>query len=48
MVTLIEGDGANPGATRRITGWLGERFPNVVCEVLHGGQPLYPYLVSVE
>jgi dihydroxyacetone kinase-like predicted kinase len=48
MVTLIEGDGANAGATRRITGWLGERFPHVECEVLHGGQPLYPYLVSVE
>ena len=48
IVTLIEGDGATPGETRRITCWLEERFPHVEVEVHHGGQPLYPYLFSIE
>ena len=37
-----------PGDTRRITSWLEERFPHVEAEVHHGGQPLYPYLFSIE
>ena len=48
IVTLIEGEGATQADTRRITGWLEERFPNVETEVHHGGQPLYPYLLSIE
>jgi DAK2 domain fusion protein YloV len=48
IVTLIEGDGSSGHATRQITRWLEERFPHVACEVLHGGQPLYPYYVSIE
>ena len=48
IVTLIEGDGASAAVTREITEWLGEHRPNVSAEVHHGGQPLYPYLVSIE
>jgi len=48
IVTLIEGEGATSGTTRHITGWLEERFPHVQSEVHHGGQPLYPYLFSIE
>lgn len=48
IVTLIEGEGATAASTRQITRWLAERFPDVSCEVLHGGQPLYPYYVSIE
>jgi DAK2 domain fusion protein YloV len=48
IVTLIEGEGATTGATRRIESWLAERFPHVETEVHHGGQPLYPYLFSIE
>jgi DAK2 domain fusion protein YloV len=48
IVTLIEGEGATAGDTRRITSWLEERFPHVEVEVHHGGQPLYPYLFSIE
>jgi len=48
IVTLIEGEGASQGDTRRITSWLEERFPNVETEVHHGGQALYPYLFSIE
>ncbi|HEY4375924.1 MAG TPA: hypothetical protein VGM93_02155, partial [Acidimicrobiales bacterium] len=48
IVTLIEGDGASAGATRRITEWLAENHPRVAVEVHHGGQPLYPYFVGLE
>jgi DAK2 domain fusion protein YloV len=48
IVTIIEGDGANAGDTRRITEWLSEHHPEVTAEVHHGGQPLYPYLVGIE
>jgi DAK2 domain fusion protein YloV len=48
IVTVIEGDGARAGVTRRITEWLSEHHPELSHEVHHGGQPLYPYLFSVE
>ena len=48
LVTLIEGEGSGAADTRRITEWLGEHRPEVVTEVHHGGQPLYPYLFSIE
>jgi dihydroxyacetone kinase-like predicted kinase len=48
IVTIIEGDGSTRAATREITEWLGEHRPGVECEVHHGGQPLYPYLFSIE
>ena len=48
LVTLIEGDGAGPAATRHVTEWLAEHRPGVAVEVHHGGQPLYPYLLSIE
>jgi dihydroxyacetone kinase-like predicted kinase len=48
IVTIIEGEGSSPAATRRITGWLQENRPGVTAEVHHGGQPLYPYLLSIE
>jgi dihydroxyacetone kinase-like predicted kinase len=48
IVTVIEGEGATAADTRRITEWLAEHRPAASTEVHHGGQPLYPYLVSVE
>jgi len=48
LVTLIEGDGARVADTRRLSEWLDEKHPDVAVEVHHGGQPLYPYLVSIE
>nr|MDQ3643708.1 DAK2 domain-containing protein [Actinomycetota bacterium] len=48
IVTLIEGDGASDADTERITSWLAEHHPSVTAEVHHGGQPLYPYLLSAE
>jgi len=48
LVTVIEGLEATKAETRRITEWLEEHRPGVGREVHHGGQPLYPYLFSIE
>ncbi len=48
IVTLIEGAGARPAETRRITEWLAANRPGVSVEIHQGGQPLYPYLVASE
>ncbi len=48
LVTVIEGDGSGAAATRTITEWLAEHRPGADVEVHHGGQPLYPYLFSIE
>jgi hypothetical protein len=48
IVTIIEGQGARPADTRRVVEWLSEHHPAVGSEVHHGGQPLYPYLFSIE
>jgi len=48
IVTVIEGEGATAATTRQITEWLAAERPDVSVEVHHGGQPLYPYLFSIE
>jgi fatty acid kinase len=48
LVTIIEGDGATPANTRRITEYLAEEHPGLSVEVHHGGQPLYPYYFGIE
>ena len=48
IVTILEGEGANAGATRHMTEWAHQDRPEVMVEVHHGGQPLYPYLFSIE
>jgi DAK2 domain fusion protein YloV len=48
IVTIIEGEGARAADTRRIVEWISEHHPAVSAEVHHGGQPLYPYLFSIE
>ncbi|MGO8871321.1 MAG: DAK2 domain-containing protein [Acidimicrobiales bacterium] len=48
LVTIIEGEGSGAADTRRITEWLRDRRPDVETEEHHGGQPLYPYLFSIE
>jgi DAK2 domain fusion protein YloV len=48
IVTLLEGEGATAAATRHMTEWLAAEHPDVMVEVHHGGQPLYPYLFSIE
>jgi hypothetical protein len=48
IVTLIEGEGSSAAVTRRVTEWITENRPKAAVEVHHGGQPLYPYLLSIE
>ena len=48
IITLIEGEGASAASTRYLTEWISEHRPNASVEVHHGGQPLYPYLLSIE
>jgi DAK2 domain fusion protein YloV len=48
LVTLIEGDGSGAADTRQVTEWLAEHRADIAVEVHHGGQPLYPYLISIE
>jgi DAK2 domain fusion protein YloV len=48
IVTVLEGEGARAAATRQITEWLADHRAGVMVEVHHGGQPLYPYLFSIE
>jgi DAK2 domain fusion protein YloV len=48
IVTIIAGEGSTRADTRQITEWLEEHRPGVNPEVHHGGQPLYPYLFSIE
>jgi uncharacterized protein len=48
IVTVIEGEGAHAADTRRIVEWLAEKRPGTASEVHHGGQPVYPYLFSIE
>ncbi len=48
LVTVYAGINASRSDTKALEAWLGETHPGVEVEVLEGGQPLYPYLVSVE
>jgi DAK2 domain fusion protein YloV len=48
IVTVIAGEGATAADTRRITEWVAENQPGVETECHQGGQPLYPYLFSIE
>lgn len=48
MITVLTGEGADPGTTQRLSDWLGQHYPDVEVEVHEGGQPLYPYLFAVE
>lgn len=48
LLTIYPGEGAQPSAAKALQAWLAELHPRLsVCEVA-GGQPLYPYLVSIE
>lgn len=47
IVTMIVGVDADRAVTEAARAWLEEEYPLDV-EVVDGGQPLYPYLVSVE
>ena len=48
IVTLIEGADVPASELRSITEWLDTNHPDISVERLQGGQPLYPFLLSIE
>ncbi|MGH9177510.1 MAG: DAK2 domain-containing protein [Acidimicrobiales bacterium] len=48
LVTVLEGEDATPEDTRAIHEWLEQNCQGVGAEIHDGGQPLYPYLFSIE
>ena len=48
LVTVLEGEDADPADTRAIHEWLEHNRPTVAAEIHDGGQPLYPFLFSIE
>lgn len=48
LVTLITGESASSETTDVAKRWVAEQRPGVEIEVVVGGQPLYPYYLSVE
>lgn len=48
LVTLFIGDAATTDATDAARGHLAAKHPSIEVEIKDGGQPLYPYLISVE
>jgi len=48
LVTVLEGEDADPADTRAVHEWLEQHRPGVAAEVHDGGQPFYPFLFSIE
>ncbi len=48
VVTVVEGEGASAEVTSTLRDWLAQHRPGATVEVHDGGQPHYPYLLSVE
>lgn len=48
LITLYYGDDQDDAAAEALAAHLAEVFPKQHIETVFGGQPLYPYLISVE
>lgn len=48
IITLYYGSEVTPAAAQELYSRVQHEFPNQVVEVHEGGQPLYPYIISVE
>lgn len=48
LLTLIVGDGHDPAAVSGFTELMAAEHPDVEVVTVSGGQPLYPYLASIE
>jgi uncharacterized protein len=48
LVTLYYGEGITEQQAESLAGKLQDEFDKLEVEVVYGGQPLYPYLVSIE
>jgi DAK2 domain fusion protein YloV len=48
VVTLLTGEQANAEDIEALTNWLSHEYPEAEIDVHTGGQPLYPFIISVE
>ncbi|MGW9528123.1 DAK2 domain-containing protein [Paenibacillus terrae] len=48
IVTILTGSDAKQEDTEQLVAWLEEHYSDAEVEVHEGGQPIYPYLFSVE
>ena len=48
LVTLYYGEGIEEQEADQLSQFLSEKYPDLEMEVVYGGQPHYPYLLSVE
>jgi uncharacterized protein len=48
LLTVYTGDDAASSALKALEAWLGEIRPEIEISEVHGGQSLYPYLISLE
>ncbi len=48
VLTVITGEDADPGHVRELMDWISSEFPEIEAEEQYGGQPLYPYIISIE
>jgi DAK2 domain fusion protein YloV len=48
IVTVYYGDGVHATQAQALVDVLAVDFPNLEFELVNGGQPLYPYLISIE
>ena len=48
LVTLYYGDGISGAEAQDLVEALSETYPDLEFELVHGGQPHYPYIISIE
>ncbi|MEK6720614.1 MAG: DAK2 domain-containing protein [Chloroflexota bacterium] len=48
LITLYYGDGTDLAEAERLARLIGEQSGGIETEIVHGGQPLYRYLIAVE
>jgi DAK2 domain fusion protein YloV len=48
LLTLYRGEGAETAAAKTLEAWLSDLHPTLKVQIVEGGQPLYPFLVSIE
>jgi len=48
LVTLYYGEGVNESQAQELVDRLSDNYPELEFEVVEGGQPHYPYIISIE
>ena len=48
LVTMIHGDELNPAQANQIADSVRKAYPQLEIEIQNGGQPNYPFILSIE